>query len=189
MTSDENGFFLEKYRLDRAQEVALNNATAAYEHASLRMLLILNGGSATAFVALFGAKNQNESILDPKFVLLAILTWLLGVLIAGFATFEAYRGQSRFTSAYRRRRQAAERRMIADDEKAKQIGLPAKGDDVLSDQQIDLESDQLKAQGRRYADGAKVLGGYSLVFFVLGTGFAILSMQRLVPEILALLGQ
>lgn len=184
----EKHFLLEKYKLDRAHEVALNNATATYEQANLRTLLILNGGSATAYLALFGAMDQNVSILDAKFVLLAVLAWLVGVFVTGFATWEAYRSQRSFAQSLRSRRQATERRHVSDDDLARQLGLPVRGKDVLSDDQIDKLSVMYRDEGRRFAKDAKILGVYALVFFLFGMSLAILSMQNTVLEISEIIG-
>ena len=46
---------LEVYKAVRAHELMLDQATAAFEHAAIAPLLLINGGGAVAFLTLLGA--------------------------------------------------------------------------------------------------------------------------------------
>jgi hypothetical protein len=100
-------FDLEFYKLHRAHEVALNNATAAYEQALLRLVLILNAASIGGFLALIQVKDSKltYNLLEAHF---AIVLWGLGILAAFAATCFAYWSQRQFTQAFRSRRMAIE---------------------------------------------------------------------------------
>jgi hypothetical protein len=51
------------YQAQRAHELELNKATAAFEHALVSPLFLLNGGAVVAFLTLLGAASAKDSHL------------------------------------------------------------------------------------------------------------------------------
>jgi hypothetical protein len=105
-------FELEFYKLHRAHEVALNNATAGYEQTALRLLLVLNAAAIPVFLGLIQSIGKEPTIIHYHHSLArqAIYIWSLGILLAFVATVLGYASQRAFTRAYRYRRQAEEAR-------------------------------------------------------------------------------
>jgi hypothetical protein len=105
-------FLLEWYKLHRAHELELNKATLAYELELARVLVLLNGAAAGAFLTLTGAIWKEGP--RPAFwgVAGAVISWLVGLLVAAAATDWAYGAQTEYTRAYRLRRNGEELRRI-----------------------------------------------------------------------------
>jgi hypothetical protein len=105
-------FLLEWYKLQRAHELELNKATLAYELELAKLLVLLNGAAAGAFLTLTGAVWKEGP--RPAFwgIAGAIICWLLGLLVAAGATDWAYGAQKEYTKAYRLRRNGEELRRI-----------------------------------------------------------------------------
>jgi hypothetical protein len=106
-------FLLEWYKLHRAHELELNKATLAYELELAKLLVLLNGAAAGAFLTLTGAIWKEGTHPAFDWIAVAIALWLFGLLAAAIATDVAYRAQSEFTRAYRLRRQGEELRQIS----------------------------------------------------------------------------
>lgn len=101
---------LEIYKALKQHELELNKATAAFEHAILQPLFLLNGAAATAFMTLLGVwKGPFEKVLF--FAACAIGAWCLGLLGAAAAAAFAYRSQREFSIWARLEREAKEREL------------------------------------------------------------------------------
>lgn len=61
-TRSSSAFEFEFYKLHRAQEVALNTATASYEHSLLRLILLFNAASMAALLGLFTSAGESARI-------------------------------------------------------------------------------------------------------------------------------
>jgi hypothetical protein len=90
--------------------VELNRATAAYEHAIVSPLFLLNGGAVVAFLTLLGTATKKESTLsmDIAVATLAVFVWALSLLVAAAGVRAGYESQQRFTRAVTARRQLME---------------------------------------------------------------------------------
>lgn len=168
----EDHFTLEKYKLDRQHELELNRATAAYEHATLRTLMVLNGGAAAAFLTLLGAVWSSGPRPSFAFVVLAILAWSLGMMVTALATKQAYEGQQGYSKAYRLRRQAEELRRLGE-EAISRLGLEAEA----STERLNHKASKVRGKaGSRITRAFGWING-AIVFFFLGLAFALLSMS------------
>ena len=108
-TRSSSAFEFEFYKLHRAQEVALNTATASYEHSLLRLILLFNAASIAALLGLFTSAGESARITyEIDRAQSAIVAWCSGVALAFIATLLAYYSQRAFSIAYRTRRQALE---------------------------------------------------------------------------------
>jgi hypothetical protein len=94
--SEEQNFQVALARLQHryAMEYQMIQATAAFEHAALRPLFFLNGGAAAGFTALYGALQPGPG--SAYFFRLAIITWVVGLLLASTAAFAAAYSQFNF---------------------------------------------------------------------------------------------
>lgn len=99
------------YKAVRAHELELNRATAAFEHAVLAPLYLLNGGAVVAFLTLLGAASASDSRLDIEtgWAVAAMTSWALGLLAAALATWFGYRAQQGHAIAERIRRLEVEK--------------------------------------------------------------------------------
>src|SRR4051812_45882604 len=101
---DAAAFRLERYKLDREHELELYKATAQYEHAWIRTVTLLNGGTAGVFVTILGAIwKQNW---QPRSIpaALALAAWAIGLIATTYATKKALDGQGKYAEGVRRRR-------------------------------------------------------------------------------------
>jgi hypothetical protein len=94
-----------KYERDREHELKLNEFTHNLEMEQLKLLILLNGGAATALLA-FAEKAAS----GPGLCLLAIpiALWLAGLGVGAYATILMREAQSLFGKSYRHRRTAVE---------------------------------------------------------------------------------
>jgi hypothetical protein len=67
---------------------------AAFEHAALRPLFLLNGGALVAYLTLFGALGKDE--FEFLFLALAVGGWVFGLCLATLAAFFAALSQFAF---------------------------------------------------------------------------------------------
>jgi len=112
-TNSAQDFLLEWYKLQREHELELNKATLAYELELARLLILLNGGAAGAFLTLIGTVWKEQARHDSLgWVCVAIIAWLIGLVVASFAIHRAYEIQRDYSTAYRYRRQLEELRRI-----------------------------------------------------------------------------
>ena len=105
-------FLLEWYKLHRLHELELNKATLAYELELAKLLVLLNGAAAGAFLTLTGAIWKEGARPAFYWVAGAIISWLIGLLAAAIYTDRAYGVQREYTRASRFRRQGEELRRI-----------------------------------------------------------------------------
>ncbi len=78
-------------------EYEMIRATAAFEHAAVRPLFLLNGGALVAYLALYGALSREPAV--PLHKLLAIFAmggWIFGLVFATLCAFAAARSQFAF---------------------------------------------------------------------------------------------
>jgi hypothetical protein len=109
-------FELEFYKLHRAHEVALNSATATYEQAILKLILVLNAASVGVLIGLVQA-NGPDSWISFNFsaVMGAIYVWVFGIFLAFVASVYGYLSQRDFTKAHLARRRAIEEARVVED--------------------------------------------------------------------------
>jgi hypothetical protein len=108
---------VEVYKALRGHEIMLNQATAAFEHAAIAPLLLINGGGAVAFLTLMGAVADKKSksggvSIDTSWAVVATAAWAIGLVSAACAASLGYRAQRGFSKAHRLRRDAAEQRLL-----------------------------------------------------------------------------
>jgi hypothetical protein len=84
---------LERLKHTYGLEYEMIRATAAFEHATLRPLFILNGGALVAYLALLGAGR-----IDFPIGRLAVLAWAIGLIAAAVAAFLARSPNSHIAS-------------------------------------------------------------------------------------------
>ena len=167
-------FALEKYKLDRKHELELNRATAAYEHATLRTFMVLNGGAAVAFLTLLGAVWNSDSRPIFVLVIMAIGSWSVGMVLTAVATKRAYKGQQGYATAYHLRRQAEEvRRLGGDAETLLRLGLG----NIDSADSLNNDATVAKKEAKPRFDKAFTWTSLAMVFFVIGLACAALSMS------------
>lgn len=90
------------HRALRDHELELNRATAAFEHAVIAPLTVVNGGAAAAWLAFLGGE---EVAPGGQW---AALFWGAGLLAAIAASFLGWRRQRAYSTAERLRREAWE---------------------------------------------------------------------------------
>jgi hypothetical protein len=167
-TSSAPDFLLEWYKLQRQHELELNKATLAYELELAKLLVLLNGGAAGAFLTLLGAVWKDASPHPSlTWTAAAIVSWLIGLFVAFLTIHQAYEIQRGYSKAYRLRRQGEELRRI------KNLGVDESHLGIAGNIKEDLE------KTRRDADDKsdKIwLSRYSAVaMFVLGGLFALVA--------------
>lgn len=80
-------------------EYEMIRATAAFEHAALRPLFLLNGGSLVVYMGLFGALGKAQQAgLDLSIGKYAVFLWIAGLLCAAVTAFFGARSQFAFRS-------------------------------------------------------------------------------------------
>jgi hypothetical protein len=102
----------EAYKAVRAHELMLNQATAAFEHAVLAPLVLLNGGAIVAYLTLLGTLADNRPGLTVAQWLLsaaAVLGWAVGLRAAVTAARHGFLSQRNFSIAHRLRREELEK--------------------------------------------------------------------------------
>ena len=114
MSDDQTAgpFLHRKYDADRVHELELNKFTHALEMDRLKLLLLLNGGAFTV------VGGFSESLFRPgatsPILFAAMGAWLVGLLLAAFATQDALNVQRAFAQAYHNRRRATEWRILGE---------------------------------------------------------------------------
>lgn len=101
---DPPDFELTKYGYDRAHELELNKFTHALEMERLKLLILLNGGSATALLTF----ARETALGDRLWLAIPVGLWAAGLWVGVEATAKMLAGQSQFTRSYRFRRNAVE---------------------------------------------------------------------------------
>jgi hypothetical protein len=165
-------FLLEWYKLQRAHELELNKATLAYELELAKLLVLLNGGAAGAFLTLLGAVSKDRPLVTSMWTGGAILAWLIGLLVATSATHEAYEIQSGYSKAYRLRRQGEElRRIQGSGIKASQLGIEK--DEI---EELIKEADNVRTEARARSENIWVTRYLAVALFLLGGFFGLLAV-------------
>lgn len=99
------------YKAVRVHEIELNRATAAFEHAVITPLTLLNGGAAAAWLAFLGNRSEvDESAIIPP------LAWAFGLILAVFAANLGWRRQRAYSQAERWRRESLEMLWLGSDD-------------------------------------------------------------------------
>jgi len=85
LQGDDPRLDLDVYNAVRAHELELNRATAAFEHAVLSPLYLLNGGALVAFLTLLGAASGEDSSLEIElpWAVAGAALWATGPLRGG----------------------------------------------------------------------------------------------------------
>ena len=146
------------YQAVRAHEVELNRATAAFEHAVLAPLYLLNGGAAIAFLTLLGAASAEDSNLNvsTQLAVTAVGLWSLGLTMSALATWLGLQAQRGYSVDERCRRMRVER-LLASDDIAEAVRSPV--------------SDAAKALAGRARDNQRrfaLVIGLSILLFLIG---------------------
>lgn len=151
---------IEIYRAVRAHELELNKAVAAFEHAVLAPLYLLNGGGVVAFLTLIGATSGEGSSLQVgvSWSAAAVSAWALGLLAAAVATYWFFQAQRGFAGGERIRRQDIE--SLVHEEAAGLASAPT------------TTAKRLAEAARRCQDRAELSLWISVGLFVVGTALA-----------------
>ena len=149
---EEQNFQIAMARLEHRynMEYQMIQATAAFEHAALKPLFLLNGGAAAGFTALYGALEQPDPANAHLFVA-AVMIWIVGLLFAVAASSLAAMSQFNFRK-YRGIQRSAEERTM---------GIKVERDDWN-------QADRWSANGLAYRTKAVAAGFLSLGLFALG---------------------
>ena len=177
--ADEQDFLRLKYAHDREHELKLNRATAAYEQATLRVLLALNGGSAAAFITLFGVLAEADGAPGQTATLVAISPWGAGLICAGVAAMNGRKMQGLYAAAYRHRRTAIERAMIRTRRSAPLARLTPDEDDAVIDRELSAlcaKADEKRQEASASLATSERLASISLLLFVVGLAAAALAV-------------
>jgi len=137
----------------------LRQATINFEHASLRVLFLLNGGGLIAFLTFLGTEAGKG--LENKWTICTLISWLVGLALAGLATGFGYQSQLNFYKAHGRYQQAL-------------IDLreyPV--DENLTKNDLENKAKTLGSQAHCQRAWAHYFGIASLVVFALGAGLSI----------------
>jgi hypothetical protein len=166
-----DNFELEFYKAHRAHEVALNNATGAYEQSALRLVLVVNAAAIPVFLGLVQAAGK---AFDYDFceARIAIYCWAAGVACAFVATVFGYFSQRGFTQAYRSRRQAIEASRVVDKELLRTMYGVHKGKEILA-----CEAYMYRRIAGRQQYGVYVFGVLAVLCSVLGFIIAVNSIR------------
>jgi hypothetical protein len=200
---EEADFELEFYKLHRAHEVALNNATATYEQSILRLVLVLNAASIGALLTLMNTSKDSLIIYDVGGAKRAIYWWAAGILFAFVATAAGYWSQRAFTQAYFNRRRAVETRKAkakseggASDISALQASLKNLGIDFsqqqAGQQQAGNAPDPRKAVSdgfvekankkrsgaQKWQNGSIITGGLAVIMAIIGFWYAVHAVHK-----------
>ncbi len=107
--SGSHDFDLEFYKLHRAHELALNNATSIHEQSSLRLILLLNAAAIAGYLGLVESVGPDSYIAYsfPR-ARIAVALWVLGIACSFLANVLAYVSQRNFERAYLHRRRGME---------------------------------------------------------------------------------
>ncbi|MGH1488064.1 MAG: hypothetical protein ACRBK7_01515 [Acidimicrobiales bacterium] len=158
---------IEIYKAVRAHELELNKAVAAFEHAVLAPLYLLNGGGAVAFLTLIGAASGEGSSLqvDVRWSAGAISAWTLGLLAAAVTTYWFFQAQRGFAAGERIRRQEIE--SLVNEEAAKLVAAPTATAERLAE---DARDSQARAEQSLWASVGLFIVGTALAAIAVSTG-------------------
>ncbi len=137
----------------------LRQATINFEHAALKPLYLLNGGGLIAFLTFLGTGAATN--LEGGWTTAAMVIWLIGLVLAGFATAFGYQSQFEFYKAHGAYQQV-------------QIGLKEyPRDNNISDEEMLKQAKEWGDYADCRRDRAHRFGLCSLAAFVIGAGCAI----------------
>jgi hypothetical protein len=168
--TEANGELLrDVYRERYEHERQLGAHTAAFEHASLRPAILLNGGAVVAFLTLIGAVWKVGGLPDLQLAGRALLAWSAGLIAGSLATGFGYGSQRAFQRMIRFQRERIERRLVP--------GLHL-------EQRDQSEEGREGKRGKRFQRMGEALVLVSFVAFLAGSLFAFQSLQpkRSVPN-------
>jgi hypothetical protein len=166
MEDQTEDFVTVKYRADREHELKLNEFTHNLEMEQLRLLILFNGGAATAVLA-FAEKAKLGSALET--LMWAVAPWLLGLCVGAWGIIRMRSVQSKFAGAYFHRRRAVECR--------RGVGPPdadEKGEEAAANAALE--------KARDGNDEIPWYLGGGLALFVLGAAIAALAIASVPPE-------
>jgi hypothetical protein len=154
---------LQQIELQHQRSVELLKAKAAFEHAALRPLLLLNGGALIVYLALFGGlRSTDPSLIDLPFSIAAMVAWVVGWILSFSAIACAYYSQKAFEKAQRRRIEALDAEIAGDERLAGNREALRFADDK---------------RGHRFRKWATFLVVISLFVFVIGVGLAMFAVM------------
>lgn len=159
-------FGVARYEADRAHELALDVASAGFEVAFFQNAFLLNGGSATAFLAFvsptLGTIPRSVALLEG----FAMGAWILGVVLAAAAGILAYKAQRAFLRAARAKRHG---RMVKDFPATRHLWKLADNEDAASLAEAGGQAESSAEVFWRLSIAAMVL---TVGAFVVGIGLA-----------------
>ena len=176
---------LETYKAIRAHELMLNQATSAFEHATLAPLLLLNGGAAVAYLTLLGALvgREHPPVLNRWLVAMAVLAWVLGLIAAQVSVTFGYLAQRGYSKSHRIKREQVEQHIIRYDKtladilvaRAKEGAAAPEGDELRNEAQKAEQAKQresLTEEASGYQDKLQYARWISIGLFGAGTALA-----------------
>lgn len=152
---------LERLKHARALELEMIRATAAFEHAALKLPFALNGGALGIYLAMYGTLKGGQG-LELALVPWAWASWLVGLGAATFATFFGFRSQFAFRKDRGELVRALDARTAGD---AEGFG------------KHNADADCYGKRGSRLRNVASVLVAISFVVFVAGVIVAFRSIK------------
>jgi len=166
-SNGSEGAGIEVYRSIRAHELMLNQATSAYEHATVGPLIVINGGAAIAYLTLVGAlsKSAQGLAVSAIYALAAVVLWGLGLVSAQFMVGFGLTEQRAWARRERLNRQRVEFHLLQTDAQLQQILIPHGVPD-------DHELAKLTAEAKRARARKSISRLVSLACFALGISFA-----------------
>jgi hypothetical protein len=156
---------LEIYKGKYEHERDLAKATAAFEHAAIKPLFLLNGGALVAFMTFLGALNQAREPrihFGERWAVAALFVWAAGLTYAAVATYYGYRAQEEHF------------RLAKAERKGLEAGLRRQADEQCAQMS---KADKHGCLGKKYRDRAMAAGAGSLLLFLcacFGAGYALL---------------
>lgn len=164
---------VEAYKAVRAHELMLNQATAAFEHAAIAPLLLINGGGAVAYLTLLGASADKEASLPISVIWAvgAIAAWSAGLVVGAGAARLGLLRQQAFSKAHRYRREVAEQVLLAETSMADALKPDGYSPERWGEKRC-AEKARGDTLGRRYQHAIAL----SIAFFVGGAACAAISV-------------
>lgn len=137
-------------------EYEMIRATAAFEHAAIRPLFILNGGALVVYLGLFGALNRNDgaaAAIDWSVGRFAAWLWITGLVFAALAVFSGALSQFSF------------RKLRSQEIVQAEIELGLHSGATVDAAQA---SGKYGCQGSSYRKASIAMGIVSIIFFIFG---------------------
>lgn len=153
---------IERYKAMHAYIVELARATAAFEHAAIKPLFILNGGALVVVFALLGTIwNDSGKFAEKGWLVAALACWGVGLFFAAISAALGYKSQHAFLKHRHRELDAEHAR------------------DANNQEEVRQRVCQQEAEGKRGVNlrtQAEVCGLLSVLLFLAGviTGFVAL---------------